>query len=373
MKARENISLPLIGELVLTGGRPLLAVVLALVVGAFLIIAYGSNPFQAYAAMLDGAVGSAAAIANTGVRTAPLLLGGLAVAIGFKGGLLNVGVEGQIYAGGAAAAAVGITPLPVPGWLHLILAVIAGFIGGVIWGVIPALLKAYRGVSEIVITLMMNYVGIHFISLLVHEPSPLAKADAFYPQSPNILPEARLPILIRGTSLHAGLILGLALAVVIYLALRFTPFGLRTKMTGENPNAARYAGVSVKKQIILVMLISAGFGGLAGTGEVLGLKWALYDFFAVGLGYDGIAVALMANSNPLAVILSSLFFGALRAGAGKMQVAVGIETPIAQVIQALAVLFVIAIGFGERLRLSQRDLSSDEEPGPQEEALAHGG
>lgn len=369
MKERRAIVLPVLGELILTGGRPILAVALAMIAGAFLIIAYGKNPIEAYAAMLEGAIGSKAALANTGVRTAPLLIGGLAIAFGFKAGLLNVGVEGQIYAGGAAAAAVGITPLPVPSWLHVTLAIIAGFIGGALWGVIPALLKAYRGVSEIVITLMLNYVGIQFASLLVHEPSPLALKDSFFPQSPNILPAARLPILIKGTSLHAGLIIGLILAIFIFLVLRYTPFGFRTKMTGQNPEAARYAGINVKKQIIIVMLISAGLGGLVGTGEVLGLKWALYDYFAVGLGYDSIAVALMANTNPLGVILSSVFFGAMRAGAGKMQVAVGIETPIAQVIQAFAVLFVIAIGFGERVRIARQVKKQELE----QETVDHGG
>ena len=369
MKERRTIILPVLGELILTGGRPILAVGLAMIAGAFLIIAYGKNPIDAYAAMLEGAIGSKAALANTGVRTAPLLIGGLAIAFGFKAGLLNVGVEGQIYAGGAAAAAVGITPLPVPGWLHVTLAIVAGFIGGALWGVIPALLKAYRGVSEIVITLMLNYVGIQFASLLIHEPSPLALKDSFFPQSPNILPAARLPILIKGTSLHAGLIIGLILAILIYLVLRYTPFGFRTKMTGQNPEAARYSGINVKKQIIIVMLISAGLGGLVGTGEVLGLKWALYDYFAVGLGYDGIAVALMANTNPLGVILSSVFFGAMRAGAGKMQVVVGIETPIAQVIQAFAVLFVIAIGFGERVRIARQVKKQELE----QETVDHGG
>jgi len=369
VKERRAIVLPVLGELILTGGRPILAVALAMVAGAFLIIAYGKNPIEAYAAMLEGAIGSKAALANTGVRTAPLLIGGLAIAFGFKAGLLNVGVEGQIYAGGAAAAAVGITPLPVPAWLHVTLALVAGFIGGALWGLIPALLKAYRGVSEIVITLMLNYVGIQFASLLVHEPSPLALKDSFFPQSPNILPAARLPILIKGTSLHAGLIIGLILAILIYLVLRYTPFGFRTKMTGQNPETARYAGINVKKQIIIVMLISAGLGGLVGTGEVLGLKWALYDYFAVGLGYDSIAVALMANTNPLGVILSSVFFGAMRAGAGKMQVAVGIETPIAQVIQAFAVIFVIAIGFGERVRIA-RQVKKQE---LKQEAVDHGG
>jgi len=365
---RVNINLPLIGELVLTGGRPLIAILLAFLTGAILIILYGINPLDAYAALLDGAVGSGAAFANTCVRTAPLLLGGLAVAFGMKGGMLNVGVEGQIYAGGAAATWIGITPLPVPGWLHLILAIVAGFLGGALWGLVPAILKAYRGVSEIVITLMLNYVAIHFISLLVHEEYLLAKPGAFYPQSPLILPEARLPVLLKGTSLHGGLLIGLVLAVLIFFALRYTPFGIRTRMTGLNPEASRYAGVNVKKQTILVLLLSAGLGGLAGAGEVLGLKWALYDLFVGGLGYDSIAVALMANSNPLAVIFSSFFFGALRAGAGKMQVAVGVETPIAQVIQALAVLFVIAIGFGERRRLARKQVVESTE----EEAVTDG-
>jgi len=176
-----------------------------------------------------------------------------------------------------------------------------------------------------------------------------------------------LPILIKGTSLHAGLILGVILAVLIYLLLKYTPFGFRTRMTGQNPEAARFAGVKVRRQIALVLLISAGLGGLAGTGEVLGLKLALYDYFASGLGYDAIAVALMANADPLGVILSALFFGALRAGAGKMQVVAGIETPISQVIQALAILFVIAIGFGESRRLARRLRREEEE---EEEVVA---
>jgi len=140
-------------------------------------------------------------------------------------------------------------------------------------------------------------------------------------------------------------------------------------MTGQNPEAARYAGINVRWQIVFVLLISAGFGGLAGTGEVLGLKLRLYDYFSAGLGYDSIAVALMANSNPLAVILTAFFFGALRSGAGKMQVVTGIETPIAQVIQALAVLFVIAIGFAERARMDR----TERRQAAEQEALSHGG
>jgi len=256
---------------------------------------------------------------------------------------------------------VGIMPLPVPPWLHLFLAVLAGFLGGVAWGLIPAYLKAYRGISEIVITLMLNYVAIQLCSLLVHEPSPMAEKGAFFPQSFPILPGAQLPILIKGTSLHLGFVLGIVAALVIFFVLQYTPFGMRTRMTGQNPDASRYAGVNVKKQIILVLLISCGLGGLAGTGEVLGLKLRLFDYFSNGLGYDAIAVALMANSNPVGVIFSALFFGALRAGAGKMETAVGIKTPIVQVIQALAVLFVIMIGFAEYARMTKQEKQQKQE------------
>jgi len=370
VKERKAIVLTSLGGFVIPFSRPLLAIVLALTVSAGLILARGANPIVAYAAMLQGAFGSVAALANTGVRASPLLLAGLGIALGFKAGLLNVGAEGQIYAGGIAATVVGISPLPVPPWLHLLLTVIAGFIGGALWGLIPAYLRAYRGVSEIVVTLMLNYVGIQLASFLVQEYSPLGEQGVFYPQSRLILPSARLPILIKGTSLHGGIVLGLALGVFLHFVLRYTNFGFRTRMVGENPEAARYAGVNVTRQIFIVLLVTCGLGGLAGTGEVIGLKLRLFDRFSQGLGYDAIAVALMANGDPLGTIITAIFFGALRAGAGKMQVVVGIETPIASVIQALAVLFVIAIGFAERVRVTRREQEQDQEL--EQETAVHG-
>ncbi len=207
---------------------------------------------------------------------------------------------------------------------------------------------------------MMNYIGIYFVSWLVHEPSPLAQKDTFFPMSPPIVPAAHLPILLKGTSLHTGIIIALVLVAVTYYLLRYTPFGFRIRMTGQNPGAARYAGINVKKLLMMVMLISAGFGGLAGVGETLGLKLRLFDFFSNGLGYDGLGVALLANGNPIGVLFAAFFFGALRAGANKMQIVVGIDTPIAQVIQALAILFVIGIGFVER----KRRISEEEEETP---------
>lgn len=358
---RASIVLSGLGGLIIPVSRPLLAIVLALTVSAVFILVRGANPITAYGAMLQGAFGSTVALTNTAVRATPLLLGGLGIALGFKAGLLNVGVEGQIYAGGLTATAVGILPLPVPPLLHLALTLLAGFVGGALWGLIPAYLRAYRGVSEIVVTLMLNYVAIQLANFLVQEYSPIGEKGVFYPQSRLILESARLPILIKGTSLHAGFILAIGLAILLHFVLRYTNFGFRTRMIGQNPEAARFAGVNVKRQIFTVFLLSCGIGGLAGTAEVIGLKLRLFDRFSQGLGYEALAVALMANGNPLAVILTAIFFGALRAGSGKMQVVAGIETPIASVIQALAVLFVIAIGFAERRLGAQKTEELEQE------------
>jgi len=351
---RETIELSGLGGLVLPYARPLLGIALALLVSAGLILATGANPMVAYAAMLQGAFGSVAALANTGVRAAPLLLSGFAVGLGYKAGLWNIGGTGQIYLGATTATVVGIIPLPVPAWLHLLLAVVAGFVGGALWMLIPAYLCAYRGVNLVCTTLMLDYVAGHLVSWLLHEPSPLAEKGTFYPMSPPILPSARLPILVKGTSLHAGFVLAVALGVVLHLVLRYTPFGFRTRMVGENPEAARYAGVDVVRWILLVLLICGGLAGLAGAGEVLGLKLRLFDYFEGFVGFEGLALAIMVEGNPLGIILAGIFFGSLKAGAGKMQIVTGIGAPMALVIEALAVLFVIAIGFGERGGFAQR-------------------
>jgi len=346
-------------DIVFTSARPVYAIGLAFLVSAIMIGASKVNPITAYVALFQGAFGSLAGLANTCVRATPLLLAGLGIAYGFKAGLLNIGAEGQMYAGGAAATVVALIPLPVPAFLHVTLAVLAGFAGGIIWGIIPGYLRAYRGVSEIVVTLMLNYVAIYLINWLVEEPHPLAELNTTFPQSPIIEKSAQLPILIKYTSMHAGIILGIVLGLILYLLLRYTPFGFKTRMIGQNPEAARYAGIRIKRQILFAMLISCGFGGLAGASEVLGLKHRLFDYFVGGVGYEAIAVALLANGNALGVIFSAFFFGALKAGANKMQIVSGIESSMALIVMALAVLFVIAIGFGERKFRPKRKKDKD--------------
>lgn len=357
------VSLPGIGNLALSGIRPFIGVLLGLLAGGVLIALSGVNPITAYMAMLEGAIGSPQAIANVLVRASPLLIGGVGVAIGIKAGLWNIGVEGYMYMGAIGAAMIGIATLPVPPIIHIVLSILVAAVFAAIWGFVPAYLRAYRGVNEVVTTIMMNYVAIYFVSWMVHEPQPMAEPGAFFPMSLAIAPTATLPILMRGTSLHPGFLIGLVACVLFYFILRFTPFGFRTRMLGVNPEGSRYAGVNVKKQILFVFLIGALMGGVAGAIEILGLKQRVYMDFVSGVGYESVAVALLAGGNPLAVIPSALFFSALKAGGATMSIQTGVGGPMTVVIEALCVIFMIAVGYSERKRIERLDVAEkvDEE------------
>lgn len=321
---------------------PVVAITLAFAVSALIMLAAGADPVKAFGAMASGAFGSPNSLATTAVRMTPLLLTGLAVALSFRAGVFNVGAEGQLYAGAALGSVVALLLGGLPGILLVPLTLVGGFVGGALWAFVPGWLRAYRGVSEVVTTLMLNFVGILLVSYLVDPiDGPIGEKGASYAQSPVLPSAATLPILIPGTSFHAGLLLGLAVAGVLFVLIDYTALGFRLRMLGRNPIAARFAGIDSAREILTVMLLSGGIAGLAGVVEVIGLRHRLYDHFSPGYGYDGIAVALLARSNPLAVILSALFFGALRAGANAMQQATGIETSVVLVVQALTILFVI--------------------------------
>jgi ABC-type uncharacterized transport system permease subunit len=359
-KRPELISIPGFGNLALTGLRPLIGILLGLLAGAGLIAISGVNPIDAYIAMVKGAFGSPLAFANVLVRASPLLLGGVGVALGIKAGIWNIGIEGYMYAGAIGAAMVGIFNLPLSPVIHITLSLLAGAVFAILWGLGPAYLRAFRGVNEVTTTIMMNYVAIFLTSWLVHEPQFMAEPGSFYPMSKIIVETSRLPILMRGTSLHPGFIIGFAACILFYLIIRFTPFGLRTRMVGSNPEAARYAGVNVKRQILYVFLIGALMGGLSGAIEIIGLKQRVYMDFVSGVGYESVAVALLAGGNPLGVIASALFFSALKAGGATMSVQTGVGGPMTTVIIALCVIFVIAVGYGESKRLESVDREDKE-------------
>lgn len=367
-KPPELITFPGLGQFAISGARPLIGILLGLLVGAGLIALSGVNPLDAYRALLQGALGSPQAFSNVLVRASPLLLGGVGVAIGIKAGVWNIGVEGYMYSGAIAAGAVALIPLPVPPVIHILLAFLAGIVFAGIWGLGPAYLRAYRGVNEVVTTIMMNYVAIYFVSWMVHEPQPMAEPGSFFPMSKMIAPTAKLPILMSGTSLHPGFVVGITACVFFFLVIRFTPFGFRTRMLGANPEAARYAGINVKRQILFALLIGAVMGGIAGAFEIMGLKMRVYMDFVAGVGYEAVAVALLAGGNPLGVIPSALFFSALKAGGATMSIQTGVGAPMTVVIEALCVIFVIAVGYGDRKRVERFDKTKIED----EEVLQNG-
>lgn len=352
-KKPKYIKVPIVGELALSGARPLVGIGLGLLAGAGLIAISGVNPVTAYRAMLQGAFGNIYSFSNVLVRSSPLLLGGIGVALGIKAGIWNIGIEGYMYMGAIGAAVVAIPALSLPPILHVTLALIVGMVFAAAWGVIPGYLRAYRGVNEVTATIMLNYVAIYLTSWVVSEPQPLAEIDSFYPMSKAFQQTARLPILLRGTSLHPGFLIGLAMCILAYFVLRYTPFGFRTRMLGANQHAARYAGVNTKKQILLIIVIGAILGGLAGGIEVTGLKSRVYMDFVTGVGYESVAVALLAGGNPLGVIAAAFFFSALKAGGATMSIQTGVGAPMTSVIIALCVIFVIGVGMSERRRLGR--------------------
>lgn len=353
IKEPKYIKVPLIGELALSGARPILGIVLGLLTGGALIALTGVNPLTAYWAMLKGAFGSPQAFSNVLVRSSPLLLGGVGVALGIKAGVWNIGIEGYMYLGAIGAAVVAIPALPLSPVMHIIFSLIVGMVFGIVWGLIPGYLRAYRGVNEVTSTIMLNYVAIFFTSWMVSEPQPLAEIGAFFPMSKLFQESAQLPILMRGTSLHPGFFIGLVVCLLFHFVLRYTPFGFRTRMLGANPNAARYSGVNTKKQIMFIIMIGAMLGGLAGAIEVTGLKTRVYMDFVTGVGYESVAVALLAGGNPLGVIATALFFSSLKAGGATMSIQAGVGAPMISIIIALCVLFVIGVGVSERRRLEK--------------------
>lgn len=321
--------------------KPLIAVLLALLVGALVITLAGADPLTAYAALFHGAFVDYYGLGATLVKTGPILLAGLAVVIPLRVGLLNVGGEGQIYIGGLATAAVALyCPADWPGPVVVGLSILAGALGGGVWAGIAGYLKAYRGLNEVIVTILLNYVAINMVSYVAG--GPMMQPGAPYPYSKEIRDDVWLPWIMDGTDAHAGVIVALALAIIVFLALRFTTVGYAMNAIGKSPRAAEYAGMSVKHVIVGSMFTAGAIAGLAGAFEVLGLKYRLYHLFNPGYGYDGIVAAFLAGLNPLALPIAALFVGGLKAGAAIMQRAIGLESTVVEVIQGLVIVFVAA-------------------------------
>jgi len=327
---------------------PALVVILSLLLGAVVIL--GSelivtgrkfDPwlwFTAYAALVQGAYGSTDAVIQTLVYSTPLVLGGLAVAFGFKAGLFNIGAQGQFLVGALGAVIVGVALADAPAPVAIIAATIAGIVAGGIWGFVPGFLKAVSGAHEVVSTIMLNYVAVQLLAALVSGPLKVPKSPS--PVTYDV-GNAAFPIIIGDTG-HIGIILAIVAAGFVWWLLFRTTWGFEIRSVGANPDAARYAGMRPKLLTIATMTFSGGLAGLAGTSVLLGVSHSMTSSFGTTVGFDSIAVALLARSNPLGVLPAALLFGSMRAGAGLMQINAGIPVELVDVLQATILLFLVA-------------------------------
>jgi simple sugar transport system permease protein len=333
---------------------PIASILVALLIGGLLILATGENPLAVYQAMLAGAFGSPNALAETLVKTTPLLLAGLGVAIAFQMQLWNIGAEGQIYLG--AVAATGTALFLVPGWPApaLIAAmVVAGLLGGALWGAIPGALRAYLDANEIITSLMLNYVAILFAEYLIHGPWRDPAAFGF-PGSPRLPVAASLPSW-ETTRVHLGLGFGLVAAVVLWVVLRRTRWGYEIGVTGENPRAARYAGMPTKRTIIAVMALSGALAGLAGMSEIAGIGHQLQRNFSPGYGYTAIIVAWMGRLHPAGIVLVAVLLAGLLVGGDQIQMTMGLPSAIAPMLQGIILFCVLGGDILTRYRVRWSD------------------
>lgn len=340
---------------------PVLAVLAALAVGAVMLLILRANPVKAYGALLEGAFGSTNAVAETAVKAVPLLLVGLGICIAFRGNVINIGGDGQMVVGAILATLVGLNLPDWPGWVVIPLAMLMGFVGGAIWGGIPGVLKAYFGVNEILSTVMMNAIAVQIMNYLLRgpmiDPAQMELASRI-PQTAPLSKAFRLPRLVP-TRLHLGAGIAVLLAFLVYILLWRTTLGYRVRAVGQNPNASRYGGIRVRQHVVIALLLSGAFAGLAGATQVYGLNYRMItDGSATGFtgsaGFNGIVTALFGQLHPIGTIPASFLFGALLVGANKLQRVMQVPSAFVIALNGLVVVFVVSSEIWRRRRQQRR-------------------
>lgn len=340
---------------------PVIATLAALAVGALMLLILKVNPITAYAALWDGAFGSANSFAETLVKATPLLLVALGICISFRGDVINIGGEGQMIVGAVLATWVGLTFTDAPGWLVITIALVSGFLGGAVWGGIPGVLKAYFNVNEILSTVMMNAIAVQLMNFLLRGPM----IDPSQAELASKIPQtARLDDLfhlarLAPTRLHLGALIAVILAVLVYILLWRTTLGYRIRAVGQSPFASRYAGIKVPRYVVLALLLSGAFAGLAGAIQVYGVNYRMItdgsaSGFTGSAGFNGIVAALFGQLHPLWSIPASILFGALLVGANKMQRVVQVPSALITVLNGLVVVFVVSSEIWRRRRQRRR-------------------
>jgi len=325
---------------------PMVSILAAFLVGAVLMLLFDKNPLVAYSALFRGAFGSPFAVSNTVSNSVPLIFTGLTVALGFRAGLFNIGAEGQVLLGALVAAWLG-PMVGLPGWPHVALIIAASGLAGALWAGPPAIFKVKTGAHEVITTLMMSFIAIQLVGLIlrVFLRDPFSSSGA----SKDIAASAEIASLgelfsflpaIIGSS-HAGILLALIAALLIWLLLEKTSWGFDIRSFGANPVAAVTHGIREGRTIAMALLVGGALAGIAGAIQIMAVQHKLYARSAVGLGFAGIAVALLANNHPMWVIPSAILFGALQSGATQMQLAADVPIELAEAMQG-TIVFVVA-------------------------------
>lgn len=334
-------------------GQSVITIVIGFVAGGLLMIPFGFDPIKAYQALFRGAFGSLPDILETLAFATPLMLTAITFAIGVKTGLFNIGAEGQMYLGAVGATAIaGKFALP-PG-IHLLVATAAGMFVGALWALPPALLKIWRGVHEVISTIMFNWIAFHFsIYLAIYYLAQPGRAERTVPA----LPSARYPILSEDATLTAVIFVAVAFCFAVYLYLWGTKAGYELRLVGENPDAARYAGVHARRAILSSFILGGLAAGLAGAGQIIGRPpaWSLYATLGnvITLGFDGIGVALIGRNHPIGGIFAAILYGALQHGGRYMEYHVGVSS---ELVRAINGLIIIALAVPEIWTILRRRL-----------------
>lgn len=326
---------------------PVISIVLSVVLGSAVIIVSEwlvdgqlkpDLAVKAYAALVNGSVGSVSAIVNTLTSTVPLLLGGLSVGLAFKAGLFNIGAQGQFLMGALGSVIVGVQLREAPGIVAIPLTLAAGLLAGAIWGFIPGFLKATRGAHEVVTTIMLNFIAVAFLAFMVSGP-----LDVEGSPSPITLDvgNASLPIIL-GRNGHLGIILAPIMAILYGFLLFRTTRGFEIRVAGANPDAARYSGMSPRRLIMWTMTVAGVLAGMAGSLELMGTTHYMTASYSTTVGFDAIAVALLGRTSPIGIVLAALLFGAMRSGASAMQIQAGVPAELVGVLQATILFFLVA-------------------------------
>jgi ABC-type uncharacterized transport system permease subunit len=330
----------------------LLALLLSLIATVVLIASYGASPVETLQALFRGAFGTRNAVLETLVQATPLMFTGLAVVVAFRGRMFNIGGEGQFWAGAVAATWTSMHVGSLPGLIAVPLIIVGAAAGGGLWGLIPGYLKAKFQINEIIVTVMLNYAIMFFVSYLVS--GPWREPNQYYLQTVRFDASTDLPRFF-GSRIHLGLFIAVFLALLVYVLLWKTPFGFDIRAIGDNPTSSRYRGVKVDTMLVLIMVLSGALAGIAGAGELNGLHHRLKLDISNRFGFTGLLVAQLGKLHPLGVILASIFFGALVNGSTGMQIYTGVPVSLVYTVQGMVLVFLLASEGLTRYRIVRVD------------------